>query len=30
MAALGVNPALYSILTYLTAARTLDFVHQRH
>lgn len=26
MAALGVNPALYSILTYVTAARTLDFV----
>ena len=26
MAALGVEAALYSILTYLTAARTLDFV----
>ena len=26
MAVLGVEPALYSILTYLTAARTLDFV----
>src|SRR5438067_7045613 len=26
IAALGVEPALYSILTYLTAARTLDFV----
>jgi len=23
---LGVEPALYSILTYITAARTLDFV----
>ena len=26
MSALGVEPALYSILTYLAAARTLDFV----
>jgi uncharacterized membrane-anchored protein YitT (DUF2179 family) len=26
MSTLGVEPALYSILTYLTAARTLDFV----
>jgi uncharacterized membrane-anchored protein YitT (DUF2179 family) len=26
IAVLGVEPALYSILTYLTAARTLDFV----
>ncbi|PYQ82699.1 MAG: hypothetical protein DMG03_16865, partial [Acidobacteria bacterium] len=26
MSALGVEPALYSILTYVTAARTLDFV----
>jgi uncharacterized membrane-anchored protein YitT (DUF2179 family) len=26
MSVLGVEPALYSILTYLTAARTLDFV----
>ncbi|HXI29146.1 MAG TPA: YitT family protein [Vicinamibacterales bacterium] len=26
MAVLGVEPALYSILTYVTAARTLDFV----
>ena len=26
MSALGVESALYSILTYLTAARTLDFV----
>jgi len=26
MAVLGVEPALYSILTYITAARTLDFV----
>ena len=26
MAVLGVEAALYSILTYLTAARTLDFV----
>jgi len=26
MSILGVEPALYSILTYVTAARTLDFV----
>jgi uncharacterized membrane-anchored protein YitT (DUF2179 family) len=26
MSVLGVEPALYSILTYVTAARTLDFV----
>jgi uncharacterized membrane-anchored protein YitT (DUF2179 family) len=26
MSVLGVEPALYSILTYMTAARTLDFV----
>ena len=26
MSLLGVEPALYSILTYITAARTLDFV----
>jgi uncharacterized membrane-anchored protein YitT (DUF2179 family) len=26
MAALGVEPALYSILTYMSAARTLDFI----
>jgi uncharacterized membrane-anchored protein YitT (DUF2179 family) len=26
MAVLGVEPALYSILTYISAARTLDFI----
>ena len=30
MSLLGVEPALYSILTYVAAARTLDFVHPRH